>query len=400
MAKKNESDYQKAKRVKGYGFQYRSNKCITNLDLKRNHFINGNNKPVKTIEINSLQAYITEIDKLKGRSLTNTLFYRGHSDANWLLNPSVFRKNVSAEHQLINEFRRRFPSQLQNCHSFMDELVLMQHYGLHTRCLDITENPLAGLYFACADAKKYSDGKTNMNKWGEVIIFHVNEDNIDNIKYSDSSTVSIIANTAKMEETFDLLQLEIAFKNDNHYGSISNLINFKDIMNRSVIVRTKQDNPRIRNQSGAFILCNYNLIIGINGEFAPNNVQKLIYDEILKKSCDVDDVTEIISNNELLNKKEFEFINKINAINSDYWSFNFYKCLPYEKNEYINKILENDPFDLDKLYYKDNDEQVVFLIPPDAKPIILEQLDRFNINEEFIYPDMDSVSNELNLRIN
>ena len=398
--KKIETDYEKALRVKGYGFEYKNHKCIT---VPQVECINETGRKIKTIVIHTLQEFITEIDKLSGKTLINTLFYRGHTDANWLLNPSALRGNCKTEHLLINEFRRRFPEKLQNCHSFMDELVLMQHYGLHTRCLDITENPLAGLYFACADFKKYSNGKNNKSKWGEIIVFHVDNDNIDDIKYSDSSTVSIIANTAKMEEMFSLLQLEIAFKNDNHFSSISNLIRFKDIICRSVIVRTKQDNPRIKNQNGAFIICNSNKITSINGIDIPNEVIKCLYEKANGFNCNIDEAREIICSKRNIVFQSFlgpEFIKKVDSRDSDYWSFEFQKCQPYEKNENTSKILQNDPFDLDKLFYREDDKQIVFLIPPDCKNEILKQLDRLNINEEYIYPDMDSVSNELNLRIN
>ena len=59
--------------------------------------------------------------------------------------------------------------------------------------------------------------------------------------------------------------------------------------------------------------------------------------------------------------------------------------------------MQQDPFDLEKIFYKDDkNKQVVFLIPPQHKRTILAQLEKFNITEDFIYPDMDNVANELN----
>ena len=50
-----------------------------------------------------------------------------------------------------------------------------------------------------------------------------------------------------------------------------------------------------------------------------------------------------------------------------------------------------------RLYYRnDNDIQQVVLVPPDKiKENIIKELRKFNITEDFIYPDMDNVAHEI-----
>jgi len=78
------------------------------------------------------------------------VWFRGHANQAWHLEPSLARKGgLAAELQLIKQFK-------QNAFQFLDKppqsehewIFLMQHYSVPTRLLDWTENPLVGLYFA------------------------------------------------------------------------------------------------------------------------------------------------------------------------------------------------------------------------------------------------------------
>lgn len=403
MSEKLQSE--KAKHIKGYSFYeywegYYKEQLTRNPDYrleddrKQEAERIGNradNVPVKPIVVQSLQECINVIDSLDS-SFEKPVFYRGQTDANRLLIPSVLRQNPKRENLLLEEFQRRFSVEVGKCKTTMDKLVLMQHYGLQTRCLDLTENPLVALHFACQDMRRFHDRDSDVNKykWGEVVIFKEYGGEKD-MKNQDSSTTSIIANTAFLEEKFSLLKLGMLYKNDYHFSFNDEYIRLRDILWRSVIVRTPQINPRIKNQAGAFVLVNAN-------EFAEEDWG---FSVALKDFTDFllsdEDDNEWWTNLDQLKEGSSRFGQTFIGVNAG--DFIFKKVKPYDENNKI-EVMKTNPFDMNRLLYKnDIGQQVVILVPPTAKRHILNQLEKLGITEAFIYPEMDSVANELNWSI-
>ena len=109
--------------------------------------------PSEEIRISSVSEFIEKIVQRDKEAGTET-FYRGHADKSWELLPSIFRASngVEKEHLLFRDMVAHEPQSFSECKSALDYLVQMQHYGLPTRLLDMTTNPLVALYFACQPA--------------------------------------------------------------------------------------------------------------------------------------------------------------------------------------------------------------------------------------------------------
>ncbi len=110
-------------------------------------------------EITSVLAFLEAIKKEEeadpfSENKGYEVFYRGHADVSWDLKASIFRsdKGIKNEHLLFRDMVAHEPQDFSQCKSALDYLVQMQHYGLPTRLLDVTTNPLVALYFACQSA--------------------------------------------------------------------------------------------------------------------------------------------------------------------------------------------------------------------------------------------------------
>lgn len=379
---KNETDFERALRIKGYGsFDKKNSKLKVDKEIRVD-----NSLTVKPTVITSVSEYVNFINGLKGNSSLNPIFFRGHENADYLLTPNCLRINPENEHLILEEFERHFPNEFNSNMIAMEKLSLMQHFYLPTRALDISENPLMALYFACSHMKKFRTRilRPEDEKWGEIVLFQEpkekEEKKSEKLKTIESSNISIIANTAFMENDFSLWHLGSKWKRDVDWGHNEKYIDLTTIVHNSFIVRVPFLNPRIKNQQGAFIMVNANYVIDENDEL----------------DCDL--------TNYILDK---EYINYDDLLKSKFskrfspektWELKFRKVVPYDTKNKI-PIFITDPFNLRRIFYRDekNVQQVV-LIPPEKKPDILKELKKFNITEDFVYPDMDSVANEIKER--
>ena len=104
------------------------------------------------IEVTSVGSYIEEIKKLKENAYgeSTEFYFRGQEVDSWDIQPSIFRNNMlSVEDKLMKIPLQKNPFDFKDLDDSFDIMTKYQHYGMCTRLLDLTTNPLVALYFAC-----------------------------------------------------------------------------------------------------------------------------------------------------------------------------------------------------------------------------------------------------------
>lgn len=198
------------------------------------------------------EIYSTSIDSNK------KYFYRGQNNSRWIPSASIVRESeyLKNEHLMFYKIISKMPKAFENDKYIYNQIATMQHFGYPTRLIDITENPLIALYFAC-------DG--NFEDDGEIFIYESEEDEI--LNFEDKKLRCLEQIPTKPFE--------------NICEECSNLENCKkEIIKKSYIVQGVAKNERINNQSGSFIF------VGISDEekYCKNEIKKPIMSIILDKT--------------------------------------------------------------------------------------------------------------------
>jgi len=178
--------------------------------------------------------------------ITGTLLFRGQANVDFPMDASIFRNSlISKETALINDLILQEPYEFGNHMTDFEQLVKMQHYGLPTRLIDVTTNPLVALYFACSD-------KSCEDKDGERLVL------IESLQRPTEKQVKFFAALAE----YDGRSIEFFVDYFVQKSLLSKDLDLKEKQEKlENVFRTKyipvvapKNNERIKRQNGAFLL--------------------------------------------------------------------------------------------------------------------------------------------------
>ena len=247
--------------------------------------------------INSVSSYIKAIfdmrsAKISEYSLSSYWFFRGQKNSSWGMCPNVFRNDaLTYEFDSIETAIRQRPYDFRECTTDFEILTKLQHYGLGTRLLDVTLNPLVALYFASEKCEEYVPGKDGRGKYvlrdGKIAYRYGYGHRLTELEVRIACALPFIDFTEDLtvDRLLEKLYKEGIIKVDEEISLKENdYKRFIQVIQSNSFVVSAHSNERLTRQSGAFIIPTAIKIIKDTGSKGSLLVRKA--------RCDLDDAFE------------------------------------------------------------------------------------------------------------
>ena len=340
-----------------------------------------------TFIVSNLSEYIRLITTIssigKNEPYGETVIYRGIADSDYNLLPGLARikkEEPDIESTLINDFLTRRPDAFSRLSEF-DTLAKMQHYGLPTRLLDFTLNPLVALYFAC---------ETKTARKGRVLC-HSTYLSSDSSEY-----VNAICKTVARDLFDGNYTVDEYYCSENI--SLGRYLSEVYLYENTTVVRPKYWNQRIANQAGVFmifpnyVIDRYRYILIHASELG---LEKAIR-EYGRGKIDKKNIEEALHREPIdcyINEEPFltdECFMKMHDAYERHDGSNFW-------DRFRNRFTITDvikPLCREKI----KDQFCSILIEPKNKKKILQDLSYIGFRADYIYPELEYTAKEIRRR--
>ena len=199
-------------------------------------------------QANSVTEYLKHIERFKEYP---EIYYRGQLEKYSTMPPSVARDHgySSNESAIYHEAISLKQDEFIHLNTPLERLAKLQHYGIPTRLVDVTIDPLIALYFAVENTDDPSPGN--------IFLYLGNGLPANSMK---TNVLSILPTLPSLQTELIIAEYEKLYGEKLSQEKVLELVDTPTIVQYSDVI--KETNPRLYSQSGTFLICGNKVIDG------------------------------------------------------------------------------------------------------------------------------------------
>lgn len=199
-------------------------------------------------QANSITDYLRTLERYKAYS---SPFYRGQLEKYATIPPSIARDRgyISNESAIYHESIGMKKDEFKGLLTPLEKLAKLQHYGIPTRLVDVTIDPLIALYFAVENADDLSPGN--------VYLYLTNGYPSDS---KEATILSILPTLPALDVDSVIAEYEKLLGESLSREEVLEIVRTPIVIQYSDALQIS--NPRLHSQKGTFLICGNEVVDG------------------------------------------------------------------------------------------------------------------------------------------